>query len=110
MQPTKQDRGRYRAEFVAELHGMTRPQQAGHAAAVLSRAWALRAVLNYEPSRVPEEDHMITTASWWRRVCCRIGLYHDWTTYSTEDGNRWQACATCGKDRPDPPGASAVGA
>jgi hypothetical protein len=32
-------------------------------------------------------------------VLCRFGIRHEWRTYSTEDGNRWQACARCGKDK-----------
>jgi hypothetical protein len=38
-------RGRYRQEFLAELHGLGRVRQLRHAAGVLSRCWALRAAL-----------------------------------------------------------------
>jgi hypothetical protein len=39
-------RGRYRQEFLAELHGLTRTRQLRHAFGMLSRSWALRAALN----------------------------------------------------------------
>ena len=39
-------RGRYRQEFLAELHGLSRARQLRHAFGVLSRSWALRAALN----------------------------------------------------------------
>jgi hypothetical protein len=39
-------RGRYRQEFLAELHGLGRARQLRHAFGVLSRSWALRAALN----------------------------------------------------------------
>ena len=39
-------RGRYRQEFLAELHGLGRARQLRHAVGVLSRSWALRAALN----------------------------------------------------------------
>src|SRR5215469_7602835 len=39
-------RGRYRQEFLAELHGLRRARQLRHAVGVLSRSRALRAALN----------------------------------------------------------------
>jgi hypothetical protein len=39
-------RGRYRQEFLAELHGLSRARQLRHAFGVLSRSWALRAAIN----------------------------------------------------------------
>ncbi len=34
-------------------------------------------------------------------LACRLRLHHTWKTFSTEDGNRYQACARCRKERPD---------
>ena len=39
-------RGRYRQEFIAELHGLGRARQLRHAVGVLSRSWALRAAIS----------------------------------------------------------------
>jgi hypothetical protein len=35
-----------------------------------------------------------------RPLSCRLNLRHQWRTYFTEDGARYQACAKCGKDKP----------
>jgi len=51
-------RYRYRQEFLAELYGMTPPQQLHQATGVLSRVWTLRAALD-EPARLmPKEAAM----------------------------------------------------
>src|SRR5215472_2463248 len=42
-------RGRYRQEFLAELHGLGRARQLRHTAGVLSRSWALRAAVSTAP-------------------------------------------------------------
>jgi hypothetical protein len=42
-------RDRYRQEFLAELHGLSRARQLRHAFGVLSRSWALRAAINTPP-------------------------------------------------------------
>jgi hypothetical protein len=42
-------RDRYRQEFLAELHGLSRTRQLRHAAGVLSRSWALRAAISTPP-------------------------------------------------------------
>ena len=42
-------RGRYRQEFLAELHGLRRARQLRHAFGVLSRSWALRAAISTAP-------------------------------------------------------------
>jgi hypothetical protein len=33
-------------------------------------------------------------------LTCRLGIRHDWRVVSTSDGNRFKACAKCGKDKP----------
>ena len=42
-------RGRFRQEFLAELHGLGRARQLRHTAGVLSRSWALRAAVSTAP-------------------------------------------------------------
>jgi hypothetical protein len=32
-------------------------------------------------------------------LTCRLNLRHTWRSFSTEDGYRYKACATCGKDK-----------
>jgi hypothetical protein len=34
-------------------------------------------------------------------LACRLNLKHSWRRYSTSDGNRYQACERCGRDKPD---------
>jgi hypothetical protein len=34
-------------------------------------------------------------------LACRLRLHHTWKTFSTEDGNRYQACGRCLRERPD---------
>ena len=94
---TPDDRQRYRAEFLAELHGLPAAAQLQYAAGVLSRTFALRAALGAAPSR-GEEDAMTltTTVPFWR---CRVLRLHRWTWHCTEDGQRYQSCASCGEDR-----------
>ncbi len=95
--PDLDDRLRYRAEFLADLHSLRPAGQLRYAAGVLSQAFALRAALGSAPSRV-EEDAMTTTAP--VRVPffrCRLFRWHRWVTRSTEDGDRYVACAECGR-------------
>ena len=98
--PDWHDRVRYRAEFLAELHDLSSVDQLRYAAGVLSQTFALRAALGSAPSRV-EEDAMTITATrrpFWR---CRVFRRHRWVVRSTEDGGRYETCASCGRDRDD---------
>lgn len=92
-------RQRYALEFIAELYGMPRPQQIRHSIQVLASAWQLRAVLA-EASPTPfQEDTMtmsITTTA--RPLRCRIGFHH-WHTMRTQEGDQYESCTRCGKDR-----------
>jgi hypothetical protein len=91
-------RARYRAEFLAELHELPPGGQLRYAAGVLSQALALRAALGAARSLVEEHAMTLTThpAPPWR---CRLLHLHRWVMRSTEDGERYQACALCGVDR-----------
>jgi hypothetical protein len=98
--PAWDDRLRYRAEFFAELHGLSTPAQLRYTAGVLSQTFALRAALGSTPSRV-EEDVMTITRTRpfsWR---CQVLRRHHWVQRSTDDGSRYHACSRCGRDRSD---------
>ncbi len=99
--PDWQDRLRYRAEFFAELHGLTPAAQFRYTAGVLSQALALRAALGSSPTRAEEAAMTLTTTTrrfFWR---CRVLRSHTWVVRSTEDGARYEACRRCGRERPD---------
>jgi hypothetical protein len=98
LQPTAQDRARYRSEFLAELHGLPRADQGRYAAGVLATAPALRAALQDDGGRIDEGK---APMSFWRRLSCRLG-FHRWKVQSTEDGSRYVECTACGKDKPPP--------
>jgi hypothetical protein len=90
-------RHRYALEFIAELYGMPRPRQVRHSVQVLSRAWALRAALaDVAPAPTQENAMKLRTA---RPFLCRLNLHHRWRWASTEDGERYEHCVRCGKDR-----------
>jgi hypothetical protein len=98
--PTRADRERYYAEFVAELYGLPPGRQLRHLAGFLSEAFALRAALG--ASRSPTEERaMDRTPSRGRRILCRAFRHHDWHTCSAEDGGRYLSCRVCHRDRVD---------
>src|SRR5262245_36568318 len=88
-------RDRYRQEFIAELHGMTAAEQLGHAAGVLTRAWALRLGVN-EPARLMAKEAAM--AKHWR---CRIGI-HRWKRLRNPEGGWYRECRDCEKQRVAP--------
>jgi hypothetical protein len=97
--PQLDDRLRYRAEFLAELHSLPPSAQLRYTAGVLSQTFALRAALGSSPARAEEDAMSLTTTRGpfiWR---CRILRRHRWVTRSTEDGSRYEACRRCGQDR-----------
>ena len=97
--PGLDDRLRYRAEFLAELHDLTPVGQLRYTAGVLSQTFALRAALGSTPSSVGEDAMTLTrTPFYWR---CRVLRTHHWVGRSTEDGSRYEACSRCGKERED---------
>ena len=108
--PELDDRLRYRAEFLAELHELSPVGQLRYTAGVLSQTFALRAALGSAPSSVEEDAMTITTtrSGDWR---CRILRKHSWVTRSTEDGSRYETCSRCGRDQSEwPGGPGAMGA
>jgi hypothetical protein len=94
--PNDGRRDRYRAEFIAELHGMTRARQTRHALSVAAHAWALRTAVTSSPPN-PLEVAVHTTRTP-RPLLCRLNLKHQWEGQSTEDGGRYLRCTRCGKD------------
>jgi hypothetical protein len=90
-------RERYRREFAAELHFVPRADQLRYAVHVLSRAWSLRAAL-IEPAPATIGGSTLKNVPT-RPLSCRLNLRHHWRRYFTEDGDRYQACARCGKDK-----------
>ncbi len=96
--PTRPARDRYAAEFLAEPHGLPPAAQLRQTAGILSQAFALRAALGSSPS--PIEEKVVPTIPLGRRLRCRLLRWHDWHTYSTEDGGLYKACTVCHKDHP----------
>jgi hypothetical protein len=95
--PTGAVRDRYRAEFLAELCGLTRRQQTRYAIGVLSRAMALRTAVTTPEYLAGGLDTMTSKTST-RPLLCRLNLHHEWKRRTTEDGGRYRQCALCGKD------------
>ena len=96
--PSRPDRERYAAEFLAELHGLPPAAQLRHTAGVLSQALALRAALGSSPS--PIEEKAVPTIPLGRRLRCRLLRWHHWQSHSTEDGGRYKSCSVCHRDHP----------
>jgi hypothetical protein len=95
--PAGAARDRYRAEFLAELCGMTRRQQTRHAIGVLSHAWALRMAVASQ-GQLAGGIEVIKTRTDTRPLLCRLNLYHVWRWHSTDDGSRYRRCVLCDKD------------
>ena len=96
--PQLDDRRRYRAEFLAELHSLPPSAQLRYTAGVLSQTFALRAALGSSPTRAEEAAMTAsTTAARVPFLRCRVFRWHRWVTRSTEDGERYPACADCGR-------------
>lgn len=101
--PDWHDRLRYRAEFLAEMHGLPPAAQLRYTAGLVSQTFALRAALGSSPSRAEEDAMTISTTTrrfFWR---CRMFRWHRWVSRSTDDGGRYLACARCGRERDDTP-------
>lgn len=96
--PTRPDRERYAAEYLAELHGLPPAAQLRHTAGVLSQTLALRAALGSSPS--PIQEIAVPTIPMGRRLRCRLLRWHHWQSHSTEDGGRYKSCSVCHRDHP----------
>ena len=100
--PTEQ-RHRYALEFIAELYGMPRSQQIRHSVHVLSQAWALRAALA-ETGPAPTQEKTVTVETS-RSIRCLLS-FHRWRWASTEDGDRYEHCVRCGRDKTEKVGGN----
>ena len=89
-------RNRYRSEFLAELHGMTPREQAGHAISVLSHVWSLRLAVTSQ--ELAGADELVSLHVESRPLLCRLNLRHVWAWHSTDDGERYRRCVRCDKD------------
>lgn len=105
----RRHRERYGREFTAELYAVPRENQLGYAAAVLSRAWALRAALDQTDHTTTKESEMAERPA--TPLLCRLHLRHQWRRFQTEEGDRYTACVKCGKEhRPVGGGENTIGA
>lgn len=94
-------RGRYRREFRADLHGMSRTAQANYASHVLACSLPLRlAIRSGGKMSIFGEIDMVTRRR--RPLRCRLNLHHDWHGESADDGTRYLRCRRCGKDGTGP--------
>jgi hypothetical protein len=97
-------RQRYGLEFIAELYGLPPAQQRRHAARVLTSAWALRTALSAAARATNGGTAVILKTA--KPLTCRLNLHHRWRWMSTQDGDRFERCQKCGKDRSDDVGGS----
>jgi|SoiMethySBSTD1v2_1073268.scaffolds.fasta_scaffold53273_2 hypothetical protein len=105
-------RQRYALEFIAELYGMSHPQQVSHSVQVLSRAWALRAALDAAALGPIPEKARHRTRGW---LLCHLGR-HLWALHRNPDvGGKdavFELCRRCGRERQGyeaPPPGSVLG-
>ncbi len=102
------DRLRYRAEFLADLHRLPPAAQLRYAAGVLSQMFALRAALGSAPTRAEEAAMTAPTrTSFFFR--CHVLRMHDWVSRSAEDGSRYLVCRRCGRDTGEVYGGPVLG-
>jgi hypothetical protein len=95
-------RPRYEEEFIADLYGMSRTEQAGYAGHVLARSLPLRLAVRSATKRTSLPGGIEMTPLKRRPLRCRLNIRHDWHSESTEDGGRYQQCRRCGKDETGP--------
>ena len=95
--PELDDRLRYRTEFAADLSELPALGQLKYAVGVLSQTFALRAALGSAPTRAEEAAMSAPTRTRVPFFRCRLFRWHRWVTRSTEDGDRYAACAECGR-------------
>lgn len=105
-------RQRYALEFIAELHGMSRPKQVSHSVQVLSHAWALRAALDAAALAPVQEKAERSTRG---RLLCHLGR-HLWARHRNPEVSGkdavFEQCRRCGRERQGyeaPPPGSVLG-
>lgn len=93
--PVGSTRSRYRQEFTAELYGMPLWHQTAHALQIMASSWSLRSAI---ASPEGKGENMLTIVPR-KPLLCVLNVRHHWEIQYTDDGNRYQRCARCGKDR-----------
>jgi hypothetical protein len=94
-------RDRYRKEFLSDLHGMSRREQAAYSTRVLALVVPLRiAVRSSSQQSLEKGSDMVFHRR--RPLLCRFNVHHDWHGESTPDGGRYVRCTRCGKDATGP--------
>jgi hypothetical protein len=94
-------RPRYEEEFIADLYGMSRGEQARYSLGTAMHSFNLRHAVCIDRRHSPLGDNdMIIRAR--RPLHCRLNVRHDWHAESTEDGARYLRCRRCGKDETGP--------
>lgn len=111
--PAGEWRERYRQEFGAELHGMSRAAQLCHAAGLLAQALALRSALgaHLPDGSTTQEDIMFRLTTLWGRLLCLLNQHRYEVRYS-DDNEPYQRCTRCDRDlltAPYPGGGAASG-
>jgi hypothetical protein len=105
-------RDRYRQEFLAEMYGMTPGHQTVHALQIVASSWSLRSAMAH-PHR---EGKTVLANLRSKPLLCLLNIRHHWEVQSSPDGDRYQRCTKCGKDRmeypwgQDPEGRNTIGA
>jgi hypothetical protein len=95
-------RPRYGQEFIADLYGLSRREQAGYTIHVLAGCVPLRLAVRSAGSATSVQGGIEMTSRQRRPLRCRVNLHHDWHTESAEDGTRYARCRRCGKDATGP--------
>ncbi|MFC8504012.1 hypothetical protein ACFUC1_16765 [Pedococcus sp. NPDC057267] len=94
--PRGEVRDRYRREFVSDLSDLGAHAQVAYCVRVVVGVPALRLAVRNTPSS-PLEPIMATTT---RPLRCRL-TFHRWEAAHTPDGQRFDRCARCHKERGD---------
>ncbi|HEY2299588.1 MAG TPA: hypothetical protein VGH43_17780 [Jatrophihabitans sp.] len=95
-------RARYEEEFIADLYGMSRIEQARYTGHVLAGCVSLRLAVRSAVGRTSTLEGIDMTPRQCRPLRCRLNLHHDWHDESTDNGTRFQRCRRCGKDATGP--------
>ena len=93
-------RPRYEEEFIADLYGMSRGDQARYSLGAAMHCFALPNAVHTDNRHSPGGHDMIIRAH--RPLRCRLNIRHEWHTEATEDGARYLRCRRCGKDDTGP--------
>jgi hypothetical protein len=97
--PGGSSRSRYRQEFKAELYGMPIGRQTIHALQIVASSRSLRSAIASPHGK----GRTMLTIVRSKPLLCLLNVRHHWHMESTPDGDRYQRCTKCGKDRDEYP-------